>query len=255
MKTTLLRSLLALGLAALAAFPLRAADTGGHETFVLVHGSWGGGWAFKEVDRMLTADGHKVYRPTLTGLGEKVHLANRDINLTTHINDIVNVVLFEDLHDIVLVGHSYGGMVITGVMDRIPERIKRVVFLDATVPNDGESSYSVNGRTLNEEEIRTGFNTPEWVKPNAPLPHDVPHPVKTKTEPVSYKNPAALKLPVTYVLFVDPGKTPEQDEFFKFAQRANARGWRVETIMNADHNLQWKDPKGWVELVERAAKP
>lgn len=254
MKIKSLRLLFALSLASLAQLPLRAADTGGHETFVLVHGSWGGGWAFKEVDRLLTADGHKVYRPTLTGLGERVHLANRDINLTTHINDIVNVILFEDLHDIILVGHSYGGMVITGVMDRVPERIKRVVFLDATVPNDGESDYSVNRRKENDEEMRTGFNTPPWVGPNAPLPHDVPHPVKTKTEPVSYKNPAALKLPVTYLQFVDPGKKPEEDSAFRWAQRARERGWTVETVLEADHNLQWKDPKGWVEIVERAAK-
>ena len=100
------------------------APAAAHHTFVIVHGAWGGGWAFREVDRLLTADGHKVYRPTLTGQGEKVHLATRDTNLTTHVTDIVNVILFEDLHDVVLVGHSYGGMVITGVMDRVPQPLK-----------------------------------------------------------------------------------------------------------------------------------
>src|SRR4051812_48262101 len=80
-------------------------------TFVIVHGAWGGGWAFRQVDQLLTTDGNKVFRPTLTGLGERVHLSSRDINLDTHIQDIVNVIEFEDLHDIVLVGHSYGGMV------------------------------------------------------------------------------------------------------------------------------------------------
>ena len=95
------------------------------------------------MDRLLTAAGHEVYRPTLTGLGEKVHLSNPDIDLTTHINDIANVILFEDLKDVVLVGHSYGGMVITGVMNQIPGRIKHAVFLDAAVPEDGTSAQDL----------------------------------------------------------------------------------------------------------------
>jgi pimeloyl-ACP methyl ester carboxylesterase len=89
---------------------------GAQYTYVLVHGASGGGWDWKTMDELLTADGHTVYRPTLTGLGENVHLSNPDIDLTTHINDIANVILFEDLKDVVLVGHSYGGMVITGVI-------------------------------------------------------------------------------------------------------------------------------------------
>jgi len=247
MKISATRTFFIVALAWFAALPLRA------ETFVLVHGAWGGGWAWKEVDRLLTADGHKIYRPTLTGLGEKVHLASRDINLTTHINDIVNVILFEDLHDVVLMGHSYGGMVITGVMDRVPDRIKRVVFLDAMAPNDGESGNAAWGRKPTEEELATGFTVPRWVKPGAPLPHDVPHPVGTMNEPVSYKNPAALKLPVTYILMVEPGKKPEQAGFFKFSERAKSRGWTV-VAMQGDHNAQWHQTKRLVELLEAAAK-
>src|SRR6476659_2841608 len=109
-------------------------------TYVIVHGAWGGGWAFKEVDRLLSADGNKVYRPTLTGQGERVHLANSNVDLSLHIQDIVNVILWENLHDVVLVGHSYGGMVVTGVADRVPDRIGHLVYLDALVPENGQSA-------------------------------------------------------------------------------------------------------------------
>ena len=114
-------------------------------TFVVVHGATAGGWEWKKCAQFLTDDGHTVYRVTLTGLGERMHLNSPDIDLETHINDVVNTILFEDLHDVVLTGHSYGGMVITGVMDRIPERIRHVVFLDAAVPDDGMSIRDLFG--------------------------------------------------------------------------------------------------------------
>src|SRR6187402_2884860 len=115
MKINLLRRLsilLVFALAWMRGHAAEAAPASPPDTYVIVHGAWGGGWAFKEVERLLRADGHTVYRPTLTGQGEKVHLANPEINLTTHITDIVNVILWEDLRGIVLVGHSYGGAVI-----------------------------------------------------------------------------------------------------------------------------------------------
>jgi len=93
-------------------------------TFVLVHGGWAGGWVWKYVAPLLRAAGHEVYTPTLTGLGERVHLAHPDIDLALHIQDVVNVVLYEDLHDVVLVGWSLGGMMITGVAEKIPERLE-----------------------------------------------------------------------------------------------------------------------------------
>jgi pimeloyl-ACP methyl ester carboxylesterase len=114
-------------------------------TMVIVHGAWGGAWAFKKVEALLRDKNYNVYRPQLTGLGERVHLARADIGLSTHIDDVVNAILFEDLRDITLVGHSYGGMVITGVADRVPDRIKRLVYLDALVPNDGESVNTIFG--------------------------------------------------------------------------------------------------------------
>jgi len=112
-------------------------------TYVVVHGAWGGGWDWRVVDSMLTRHGHTVVRVSLTGLGEKVHLASPDVGLTTHIMDVVNTILWEDLHDVVLVGHSYGGMVITGVADRIPERIRRLIYLDAMLPDSGESVMAI----------------------------------------------------------------------------------------------------------------
>src|SRR5437588_6425480 len=112
-------------------------------TIVIVHGAWGGAWAFRRVDALLRDKGYNVYRPQLTGLGDRVHLSRPDIGLSTHIEDVVNTLLFEDLHDIILIGHSYGGMVITGVADRVPDRIKRLVSIDALVPADGESVLTI----------------------------------------------------------------------------------------------------------------
>jgi pimeloyl-ACP methyl ester carboxylesterase len=112
-------------------------------TFVLVHGSWAGGVVWREVARRLRKAGHDVYAPTLTGIGERKHLLNREINLDTHIQDVIGVIDDEDLADIVLVGHSYGGMVISGVADRVPEKVASLVYLDAFVPEDGQSNFSI----------------------------------------------------------------------------------------------------------------
>ena len=108
-------------------------------TFVLVHGAWAGGWYWKRVRPLLTAAGHDVFTPTLTGLGERAHLATPDIGLETHIRDVLGVLTYEDLSDVVLVGHSCGGIVITGVAERAPGRLAHLVYLDAYVPADGQS--------------------------------------------------------------------------------------------------------------------
>ncbi len=110
-------------------------------TFLLVHGAWHGGWCYQRVARLLQAQGHIVYTPTLTGVGERSHLYHPDINLDTHIQDILNVIHWEGLDNFVLVGHSYGGMVVTGVADAVPEKILRLVYLDAFVPQDGRSLF------------------------------------------------------------------------------------------------------------------
>ena len=178
--------------AALASLPGRAAEPAAgapHHTYVLIHGATGGGWDWRTMERLLTADGHTVFRPTLTGLGEKVHLTSPNISLTTHVSDIVNVILFENLHDVVLVGHSYGGMVITGVMDRIPERLSHVVFLDAMVPDDGQSVVTLGGHLSPDDKVVDGLIHFSWLKASKPIPGDVPQSYKTYSE--SYANPAS----------------------------------------------------------------
>src|SRR5258705_2253880 len=138
-----------------------------HHTYVIVHGAWAGGCDWLAIDSMLTRRGHKVVRVTLTGLGERHHLASPNIGLDTHIADVVNKILWDDLHDVVLVGHSYGGMVITGVVDRIPDRIKRGVYLDALFPDSGESLMSIPDTALaNVVQTGTlaGYLVPDWIQ-------------------------------------------------------------------------------------------
>jgi len=225
-------------------------------TYVIVHGAWGGGWDWKHVDHLLTTDGNTVYRPTLTGLGEHSNLDSTNIDLDTHIQDVVNVILWEDLHDVVLVGHSYGGMVITGVADRIPDRIKHVVYLDALLPENGESAETSRPARTNQFKIPTvnGFIIPPWVRGNPAPPHDVPMPALCFSQPIALTNQTvAQKLPTTYILTVDPGRTAEQDDFYPCYQRAQARGWPV-VIIESDHNAQRSHPQEIVKLFEQAAE-
>jgi pimeloyl-ACP methyl ester carboxylesterase len=122
------------------------------KTFVLVHGAWHGGWCWRRVADLLARRGHLVFTPTLTGLGERSHLMSGAINLDTHIADVVNVIAWEDLRDICLVGHSYGGWPISGAAERVGDRISSIVFLDAFMPNDGEQPID-----LTTEQIRAGM--------------------------------------------------------------------------------------------------
>jgi pimeloyl-ACP methyl ester carboxylesterase len=160
--------LAALSIISLVAFDARADDTNSAPaankkfTYVLVHGAWGGGWDWKHMDDLLTADGNKVYRATLTGQGERSHLASTNIDLDTHIQDVVNIILWEDLHDVVLVGHSYGGMVITGVADRVPDRIKHLIYLNALAPENGESADSIQFDRF-RQPVKDGFSIPTFL--------------------------------------------------------------------------------------------
>ena len=198
-------------------------------TFVIIHGATGGGWDWKTVDQHLSAKNHIVYRPTLTGLGEKHHLSSPNITLTTHINDIVNMIIFERLYDVVLVGHSYGGVVMTGVMDRIPQRIRHVTFVDAMVPDDGMSMIDVKPLKPNYKVIKGMIHFP-WLKFTKPYPRDVIQSLKTYTEPVSYKNPVAKQLDVTYLAFVPKGMSVEKRSRDQSWQRAKERGWTIRTF-------------------------
>lgn len=211
-------------------------------TYVIVHGAWGGAWQFKKTAQKLTEEGHIVYRPTMTGLGERFHLMNDKINLDTHIKDVVNTILFENLNDIVLVGHSYGGMVISGVADSIPERIKKVVYLDAIVPEDGSSALESLG--LDESNASSRFQIketgiePTWVKDKAKTPRDVPHPIGTFTQKISLKNKKRLELPTTYIFTYENAKGGEEkDDFYRFYQKALKNEWKIQKL-EASHNPQ-----------------
>src|SRR5258705_8461444 len=178
-----------------------------HYTYVIVHGAWGGGWDWLAIDSMLTRRGHHVVRVTLTGLGERHHLASPNIGLDTHIDDVVNKILWDDLHDVVLVGHSYGGMVITGVVDRIPDRIKRVVYLDALLPHSGASLTSIpdtERAQFVQNLTRDGYLVPVWVKETMVIPRDVPQSLCTFTDTLRLVNPTRLKDPAPYFLTYEP---------------------------------------------------
>jgi pimeloyl-ACP methyl ester carboxylesterase len=139
-------------------------------TYVIVHGAWSGAHGFRHVRKLLQAAGHQVYTPSLTGLGERVHLASPQVNLSTHVRDVVNHILYEDHRDIVLVGFSYGGFVVTGALEHIADRIRHLVYLDAFVPESGESLAShVHG------EARPAIALGEpWLIPGIPREFDDP---------------------------------------------------------------------------------
>jgi pimeloyl-ACP methyl ester carboxylesterase len=222
-------------------------------TFVIVHGAWGGSWAFKEVESLLREKGYDVYRPSLTGQGERVHLAHPDIDLSTHIEDVVNVFLFEELENVVLVGHSYGGMVVTGVADRVSSRIRSMIYLDAFVPGNGESLFSMQGEGSNgmQQMEQDGFIVPPWVQPNQPPPTDVPHPVKTLSERLELQNENEIRaIPTVYIHAVEEGQDPEEDGFAAQADRARNHGWPV-VIIESDHNPQWSAPERLVDLLHK----
>jgi pimeloyl-ACP methyl ester carboxylesterase len=121
--------------------------------FVIAHAAFGGGWEWREVASILRERGHDVYTPSLTGHGDRVHLASPDVGLETHIQDIANVVLYEDLHQTVLASQSYGGMVITGVASRVPERIAHLIYMNALVPENGQSAFDLLPVSLRERFI------------------------------------------------------------------------------------------------------
>lgn len=226
-----------------------SASENSRHTFVLVHGASGGGWDWKTIDDLLTSRGHEVYRPTLTGLGEKVHLNSPEIDLTTHVTDIANVILFEDLSEVVLVGHSYGGMVITGVMDRIPHRISRAVFLDAAVPDDATSATDLWPSTAPDHDVVDGIVYFSWLDPDRPVPGDVPQSLRTFTEPVSFNNPDALQIPATYIAFIAEGQTVQARSSETSWKNAEARGWTIRTL-ESDHNAQRSHPEELAALLE-----
>lgn len=184
-------------------------------TFVLVHGAFHGGWCWQKLTPHLQAAGQTVYTPTLTGLGDRSHLLSPTINLTCHIQDIVNFILYENLQDVILVGHSYAGMVIPGVADQCASRISQLVFLDAGVPESGESAMDqwLDPSWLTVPEMPS---SPEgwYMAPPPPVAMGVideedaawlaarmtPQPIRTHTEKLFLTNEAAKEIPRTYIL-------------------------------------------------------
>src|SRR5713101_7446751 len=139
-------------------------------TFVLVHGGWVGGWCWRRDTPLLEAAGHRVFTPTLTGLGARAHSYTAPIDLDTHIEDVVSVLQYEDLHEVVLVGHSYGGMVITGAAERAAERLAHLCYLDAFVPEDGQALADLVGPEL-RARMQTALQTQSdgWRLPPFPV--------------------------------------------------------------------------------------
>jgi pimeloyl-ACP methyl ester carboxylesterase len=211
-------------------------------TYVIVHGAWGGAWQFKYTAEQLQQNGQIVYRPTMTGLGERHHLYTNEVNLTTHITDVVNTILFENLNDVILVGHSYGGMVVTGVADSIPERIKKVIYLDAIVPDERQSAVQALGMDEstagNSFDVKDGVVVPAWVKDTTKTPRDVPHPIATFTQPLNYSAEKLSKRPITYIFTYENNKGgKEKDQFYSFYEKAKKRNWKIVEL-EASHNPQ-----------------
>jgi pimeloyl-ACP methyl ester carboxylesterase len=219
--------------------------------FLFVPGAWDGGWDYAKVDSILSAKGDIVYRPTLTGLGERVHLAHADINLSTYIADIANVIRFENLHDIILVGHSYGGMVISGVAEQIPERIGQLIYLDAMVPNNGESAQAVCGDLwdkLIKPNIKGGFVLYPFGATKLNPPADVQQPLKTFTEPLRLSNPLVKKIPTAFILMTKDGKSDSGTDKMG-VNKARARNWKVYAFEGGHYSMR-EQPENLVKELE-----
>jgi pimeloyl-ACP methyl ester carboxylesterase len=227
-------------------------------TIVIVHGGWDGGWFWKQPSRALRRQGHEVYTPTLTGLGERVHLATPDIDLYTHILDVANVLIYEDLRDVVLVGHSYGGAVVTGVAEQVPERIAKLVYLDAYLLEDGMSmaDFYASGpvgdlfSTL-ADQYGNGWKVP-FPAAEAYDSRVSPHPVKTFQTVLTINNPKAAALPRTYISCTQRGNNPVMAPLFVCAEHARTAGWDYYEV-HANHNPHVGALQETVQLLDRIA--
>jgi len=232
-------------------------------TYVLVHGAWHGSWVWKRVRRALREAGHDVFTPTLTGLCERSHLLAPDIDLETHIADVVNLLRWEELSDVVLVGHSYGGCVITGAADRVPERLRALVYVDAFVLEDGESLYGVLPEAQVAAQVEAalragdGWKVPprpaatlnvnaadrDWVDRQRTL-----HPLATMRQALRLTRAAGWPGPATYVRATDFPNSP----FPPFYERARQKGWRTVDVA-AGHDVMLDAPAALTHILLEAA--
>ena len=229
-------------------------------TFVLVHGAWSGAHGFRLVRPLLRAAGHEVFTPSLTGIGERVHLSSPQVDLTTHVRDVVNTILYEDLTDIVLLGFSYGGFVVTGALEHIDDRVRELVFLDAFVPGDGDTAMSLAGAGVDPPRMSVGA---DWLVPAAPREYDdpgeaafsearrVPHPIGCFTERVRLRRPLEdFPFGRTYIKATaarpdDPG----EGQFQAAAERARTSpAWRFHEIAT-NHMVASNRPAELVDVL------
>ena len=236
-------------------------------TFVIVHGAFGGGWEWREVAALLRARGHDVYTPSLTGYGERVHLATPETGLETHVQDIVNVLRYEDLHQVVLAGQSYGGMVITGVAARAPERLAHLVYLNALVPEDGQSAFDLTPPAFHQRFADAAQTAGEgWRIPVSPFENDpqiaafargryVASPLRGFTDPIRL-GPAAAGLPRTYIWCTEDqeGLAGVAEIMRPFAERArHDPRWRFRQL-TAIPDAYIHDPRAVADLFDEAAR-
>ena len=230
------------------------------KTFLLCHGAWGGGWSWKKMHPLMQSAGHRLLTPNYTGLGDRAHLANPDIDLETHIQDVVNVIKYEDLRDIVLLGHSYGGMVATGVADHARELITQVIYLDAFVPGDGQCLFDFLPES-ERERMRSGAASGDgWRIPPNPTSADTP------PEDLEWLNARRVHMPIKCFqakLKLQHGETTlprsyiyctriaPAHVFGQFANRANAdRAWGYFEI-DASHSPNVTAPDALMALLEK----
>jgi pimeloyl-ACP methyl ester carboxylesterase len=243
----------------------RAQDRGARvTTFVLVHGAWHGSWCWKRVRKTLQTKGHDVFTPTLTGVGERSHLIARDIDLETQILDVVNLIRWEELTDFVLCGHSYGGCVVTAVADRMPERVRALVYLDAFVLRDGERLVDHLPEAQREGMRAGAAATGEgWQAP--PIPAEVfvvnaadrdwmnrqctPHPLACFEQPIALAGGIDRIKNISYILATGYA---DGSPFPPFYARARSLGWRTLTV-DCGHDVMLDRPQELVEILLDAA--
>jgi pimeloyl-ACP methyl ester carboxylesterase len=230
--------------------------------FVVAHGAWSAGWAWKKMHPLLRGRGHVLWTPSYTGLGERAHLAGPDVTLDTHITDVVAMLEVEDLSNVILIGHSYGGMVATGVADRARDRVAKLVYLDAFAPRDGESVLDILPDTTREQRKTAATDNSKGARiPPGPMPADtseadrvwctprrVPHPMKAFEQKIRLNAEPAM--PRYYIYCT---KTPPDDRFRRFYDRARTEGWDSFTI-DASHNPHITTPNELADILEKIAK-
>jgi pimeloyl-ACP methyl ester carboxylesterase len=231
------------------------------KTFLVCHGAWSAGWAWKKMHPLMQAAGHRLVTPSYTGLGERAHLAHQGLDLESHIQDMLNVIQYEDLRDIVLVGHSYGGMVATGVADRARDKVAQLIYIDAFVPGDGQSLFDLNesGRAPLQKaaEEGDGWRVPPMQTPPDTSPADVEWlaarrvqmPIKCFEEKLKLQG-GPLTLPRSYVY---AKRITPADTFGPFSRMTkNDPAWRHFEI-DASHSPNVTAPEALMGLLEKIA--